>query len=120
MEGTVGVSGLAFTACHGAYREEGEVPQPFLVDIEVDYDFPDADRLPAALDYTELAAAAGEVLAGPRRRLLETLCREVLAAVVRRCPAARAVRVVVRKPGARLPVPAEGSFARLEWRRGEP
>jgi dihydroneopterin aldolase len=116
-EETVGVRGLLFEACHGAYPEEREEKQPFVVDIEVGFCVgAGEDALEPSRDYTQLARAAAAVLQGPQRNLLETLAQEVVAEVRRRLPAVRRVRVEIQKPRAQLGVPGQGSFVRAEWR----
>ncbi|MCL8209378.1 MAG: dihydroneopterin aldolase [Actinomycetia bacterium] len=96
--------GARFWARHGALSREAVTPQPFEVDVELELDLGPAgrtDRLDLTVDYGALWQAVHEVMAGPRRRLLETLAEAIADRLLQ--PPVEQVRVTVRKLEPPLP-----------------
>ena len=108
----VELHGLEVFGRHGVLPEEARDGQTFLVDVQLDVDEPAADRIDAAIDYRDVAAAVKEVSNGHRFELIESFASALADALVRRFTAQR-VRVRVRKP---TPggIPAEWAAATAE------
>jgi dihydroneopterin aldolase len=103
--------GLRAVGIHGLLPEEQLRAQPFEVDLDVELDLAPAgasDHLHDTLDYGELAAAVGRVVAGDRCALLERLA-ERIAEEVGADPRVKSVSVAVRK--LRPPVPVDVASA---------
>jgi dihydroneopterin aldolase len=93
--------GIRFRGKHGASRAERDLPQDFIVDLEVELPveaLPRTDARSRVFDYDRLASLVVEVGTGSSFRLLETLAERVLAAVLEKTPAQLA-RVRVKKLG---------------------
>lgn len=98
------LAGARFWARHGALSREAVTPQPFEVDVELELDLGPAgrsDRLDLTVDYGDIWEAVHAVMAGPRRRLLETLAEAIAERLL--VPPVTAVRVSVRKLEPPLP-----------------
>ena len=106
--------GMSFQGRHGVREAERENPQEFKVDIKVDADLGDASRsdlLADTVDYTQLRAAAREVIEGPSRKLLESLAGEIADGIVS-MPRVKKVSVrVVKRPASMQPI--EGASVRI-------
>lgn len=114
------IRGLVVDAVHGVHEEERAAPQPFEVDLDLHVDMAPAatgDDLARTADYSQAVRPATAVLAGPPRRLLETLAEEIAAAVLAD-PAVAAVTVAVRK--LRPPVPERLASAGVRLTRHRP
>lgn len=112
----IALRGLGFYGHHGAYRHERRLGQPFLVDIEIAYDFrpaAESDDVRDAVDYRVAYRIAQEIFEGSSLRLLETLVERTAQALLSALPQAESVRVRVRKPHAPLGGPAEGVEAEV-------
>jgi dihydroneopterin aldolase len=100
----VELRGLEVFGRHGAYPEEERDGQVFLFDVELEVGERGADdRLEGAVDYTEVAAAIGELSDARRFDLLEALATATADLLFERFSPER-VRVRVRKRPAGLPV----------------
>ena len=108
----VELHGLEVFGRHGVLPEEAREGQTFLVDVELDIDEPTADRIDAAVDYRDVAAAVLEVSDGHRFELIESLAAAIADALAARFQARR-VRVRVRKPRP-AGIPAEWAGATAE------
>lgn len=116
MTRRIALRGLGFYGHHGAYRHERQLGQPFLVDIEIEYDFRAAaakDDVRDAVDYRRAYRIAREIFEGDSMRLLETLAERLAQALLAAFVQAQGVRVRVRKPHAPLGGPAEGVEAEV-------
>ncbi len=100
---------MSFQGRHGVRDAERENPQEFKVDIKVDAELGDAshsDHLADTVDYTQLRAAAREVIEGPPRKLLESLAGEIADRIVR-LPHVQTVSVrVAKRPASMQPIEA--------------
>lgn len=102
------MEGLRLQGTHGVYDAERRRPQPFLIDLDLRLDLRAAaagDDLGASCDYGAAARIAAEVLAGPPRRLIETLAAEIAERLLAAFPPLRCVRVRVHKPEAPVGLP---------------
>jgi dihydroneopterin aldolase len=116
---TIELLDLVLFGHHGYLEAERRLGQRFLVDlwVEVDDAAAESDDIEHTVDYRELAALVREVFAGPERLLLEGLAGAVADGVLERFPAARAVRIRVRKPDVVLDPPVEHAAIILERAR---
>jgi dihydroneopterin aldolase len=117
MADRIELRGLAVRGRHGVFEHERATGQDFLVDITVWIDLADAaasDDLADTYDYAALAQLATDVVAGPARKLIETVGGEIADGVMhdRRV---HAVEVVVHKPQA--PIPQEFADVAVVVRR---
>jgi dihydroneopterin aldolase len=97
---TLAVRGISFEGFHGATSPERKLAWRFEVDVEIDADLSLAetrDRLADTIDYSAVCRTVVEVGTGRNFHLIEGLGRAVLDAVAERFPAARAIRLEVRK-----------------------
>ena len=101
--------GMSFQGRHGVRDAERAAAQEFKVDIKVDADLGDASRSDAlvdTVDYTQLRAAAREVIEGPSRKLLESLAGDIADRIVR-MPRVQAVSVrIAKRPASMQPIEA--------------
>jgi thioredoxin reductase (NADPH) len=109
------IDGLTFPARIGVYPSERRRTQTltFTVEFEVNAAAAaPADALGGTIDYAEVAATIGGILAERHFNLIETVAQTVVEALLARYPTRRA-RVRVHKPG----VPQAGSSASIEIER---
>ncbi|WP_186245059.1 dihydroneopterin aldolase [Mycobacterium simulans] len=105
MADRIELRGLTVHGNHGVYDHERVSGQRFVVDITLWIDLADAaksDELADTYDYAELATRAAEIVAGPPRKLIETVGAEI-ADHVMGDERVHAVEVVVHKPQAAIP-----------------
>ncbi len=104
------VNGIEAFAYHGCMPEERERGQPFLVDVELEYDAAAAvrgDDLAEAVDYDRLAVEVRDVATRQRFNLIETLAASIAEHVMSVTPASRAL-VRVWKPQAPMSCAVSG------------
>ncbi|BBU20681.1 dihydroneopterin aldolase [Mycobacterium xenopi] len=105
MADRIELRGLRVRGRHGVYEHERADGQDFVVDITVWIDLADAaasDDLSDTYDYGVLAQRASDIVAGPPRKLIETVAGEI-ADDVMKDTRVHAVEVVVHKPSAPIP-----------------
>jgi 7,8-dihydroneopterin aldolase/epimerase/oxygenase len=105
MADRIELRGLTVHGRHGVLEHERADGQDFVVDITVWIDLADAaasDDLADTFDYAALAQLAAEVVAGPPRKLIETV-GGAIADRVMTDERVHAVEVVVHKPQAPIP-----------------
>lgn len=105
MADRIELRGLTVRGRHGVFEHERTNGQDFVVDITVWIDLADAaasDDLADTYDYGLLAERAAEIVAGPARRLIETVAGEI-AEDVMGDKRIHAVEVTVHKPQAPIP-----------------
>ena len=98
--------GLTVRGHHGVFEHERRDGQDFVVDITVWIDLASAaasDDLADTLDYGVLAQRAADIVAGPPRKLIETVAGEI-AENIMTDERVHAVEVVVHKPRAPIPL----------------
>ncbi len=113
------VRGLRAEGVHGVLPEEQTRPQPFEVDLDLYLDLAPAvssDDLGDSADYAAAVDAALAVIAGPPRRLLETLAAAIATRVLED-PAVDQVTVTVRKLRPPVTAPVDSTGVRLHRRR---
>ncbi|MGD9622397.1 MAG: dihydroneopterin aldolase [Mycolicibacterium sp.] len=115
--------GLTVRANHGVFQHERDEGQDFVVDITVWLDLAAAaasDDLADTLDYGVLAQRAAGIVAGPPRRLIESVAGAIADDVLRD-ERVQAVEVTVHKPGAPIPLEfADVAVVVRRSRRGSP
>lgn len=97
---TIKLCRVGFEGRHGATALERKTTRKFEVDVEADFDAlpgETSDRLADTVDYTTIADAIVSVGVGEPHRLLESLARRMVAMLRQRLPAARRVRLELRK-----------------------
>jgi 7,8-dihydroneopterin aldolase/epimerase/oxygenase len=106
MTDRIELRGLTVRGHHGVFDHERREGQDFVVDITVWIDLETAattDELADTLDYGALAQRAADIVAGPPRKLIETVAGAI-ADDVMTDERAHAVEVVVHKPAAPIPL----------------
>ena len=117
MADRIELRGLIVRGHHGVFEHERRDGQDFVVDITVWIDLANAaasDDLADTLDYGALATRAADIVAGPARKLIETVAGEI-AEDVMSDDRVHAVEVVVHKPSA--PIPSSFSDVAVTARR---
>jgi 7,8-dihydroneopterin aldolase/epimerase/oxygenase len=106
MADRIELRGLRIRGHHGVFEHERRDGQDFIVDITVCIDLVAAaasDDLADTVDYGALAQRAADIVAGPPRKLIETVAGEI-ADTVMADERIDAVEVVVHKPEAPIPL----------------
>lgn len=106
MTDRIELRGLTVRGYHGVFDHERRDGQDFVVDVTVWIDLAAAaasDDLADTLDYGTLAQRAADVVAGPPRKLIETVAGAI-ADDVMTDERVHAVEVVVHKPSAPIPM----------------
>jgi dihydroneopterin aldolase len=107
---------------HGVHESELRSPQPFEVDLDLFVDAADAarsDDLADTADYGAVLDIVAVVVAGPPRRLLESLS-EAIADAVLRTPRVERVVVAVRKLDPPVLYEVDSTGVRIERARRRP
>jgi 7,8-dihydroneopterin aldolase/epimerase/oxygenase len=105
MADRIELRGLTVRGHHGVLDHERADGQDFVVDITAWIDLAEAaasDDLADTYDYGVLAQRAAAIVAGPARKLIETVAGEI-AGDVMKDPRVHAVEVTVHKPQAPIP-----------------
>ncbi|MEB4207583.1 dihydroneopterin aldolase [Mycobacterium sp. 94-17] len=105
MADRIELRGLTIRGYHGVFDHERANGQDFVVDITVWIDLAAAaasDDLADTYDYAALAQLAADVVAGPARKLLETVGARIADRVMDD-ERVHAVEVVLHKPQAPIP-----------------
>src|SRR6266516_2195233 len=101
--------GMSFHGRHGVRDAERDQTQEVKVDIEIDLDLAEpgrTDRLADTIDYTQVRAAAREVIEGESKKLLESLAAAIAERILT-MPRVKAVSVrVAKRPASMQPIEA--------------
>jgi dihydroneopterin aldolase len=106
MTDRIELRGLTVHGNHGVFDHERRDGQDFVVDITLWIDLSAAaasDDLADTVDYGVLAQRAADIVAGPPRKLIETVAGAI-ADDVMSDQRVHAVEVVVHKPAAPIPL----------------
>jgi dihydroneopterin aldolase len=109
--------GMKFMGRHGVLPEEQNRAQPFIVDVEVEGEFPEAatrDELALTLDYRKLYGMVKQTVEKERYYLLEALS-DAVAGRILRLPGVLTVTVRIKKPQVQLGGPLD--YAAVEITR---
>jgi dihydroneopterin aldolase/2-amino-4-hydroxy-6-hydroxymethyldihydropteridine diphosphokinase len=106
------LSGIHAEGRHGARPGEKDVPQPFVVDLDIEVDAAgDAiDAIDATADYREVTDAVREIVEGGSFDLIESMA-EAIAVRVGAFPHVGRVTAVVHKPNAATRLGIDGVAA---------
>lgn len=113
------LEGIRFRAKHGASRAERDLPQDFVVNLELELpvaSLPRNDSLRGVYDYGKLAALVVEEATKSSHRLLETLGQRLIERVFAASPATM-VSIRIKKFGPPTPVSVDAASIELQARR---
>lgn len=82
---------------HGVRDDEREHGQPFAIDTEIEFDFPDRDDLSETVDYVGVIEKIREVNEKSSFRLIETFAQAIAEEILKNFRQARRVAVRVKK-----------------------
>jgi dihydroneopterin aldolase len=97
---TIALSRIEFDGRHGATAVERRANRKFEVDVELDVEAAAAersDKLADTVDYSRVAEVVVALGSGEPHHLLESLARRMVEAICARFPAARQIRLELRK-----------------------
>jgi dihydroneopterin aldolase len=117
---TIALRRIEFDGRHGATAVEQRTSRKFEVDVELDVEVADAernDRLADTVDYSRVAELIVSVGAGEPHHLLESLARSMVDAIGTRFPAARGLRLALRKLNPPS-CPGHPAYAEVRLHRG--
>lgn len=92
---------------HGCAEKEQRHGQIFKVDVEMDVDLAKAgasDELADTVDYAAVLSMVEKIVSGKPRKLIEPVAEEIAATILENFARVEAVKVVLHKPDAPLPV----------------
>lgn len=103
---------------HGVFPEEQKLGQEFRVSLELYLDTaaPENDLLSETVDYCGAVETVCQIMAGPPRRLLETLADEIAAALLT-LPGVNEVKVSICKPHPPIPAVRGGVTVEISKRK---
>lgn len=113
------LEGIRFRAKHGASRAERDLPQDFVVNLELELpvaSLPRTDSLRGVYDYGKLASVVVDEATKSSHRLLETLGQRLIERVFAASPAI-AVSIRIKKFGPPTPVSVDAASIELQARR---
>jgi len=110
--GTITLTGLTARGYHGVLTSERTTGQVFVVDVELEIDWPVIDELAGALDYGTVARRVVAHITGKPVRLIETLASQI-ADDIAATPGVRSLEVCVHKPHAPLDLTFDDVCVRL-------
>lgn len=99
---TIAITGITASGVHGVYEDEAVDAQPFVVDLTIWTTVDEAvlsDDLADTIDYVAASRMVQQIVESSRAKLVETLAREICAALLTNAHAV-AARVTVHKPRA--------------------
>lgn len=102
------IKGLSVEACHGVLPEEKTVAQPFVFDINIDYDISDAaktDDVADAVNYADVCQAVYTYCKENSFNLIERLASGAAKLIVNNFKSVSRVGVTVHKPRAPIGLP---------------
>lgn len=102
------LSGMEFYGYHGVLRQEQELGQKFIVDVELELDLKKAgvaDNPAETISYADVYEVVRQVVTGPPSQLIEAVAEQVAAGILID-PRVYRVTVRVKKPQA----PIAGMF----------
>ena len=97
---TIALSRIEFDGRHGATAVERRATRKFEVDVELEVEARAAeqsDRLADTVDYSRVAEVIVAIGTGEPHHLLESLARRMVDNLAERFPAARRIRLALRK-----------------------
>ncbi len=117
----INIRGLQIYACHGVLPQEKIKRQPFIFDVEMEYDFQkaaDSDDLSYTLDYGAVMCDIDKLCRENTFDLIETLCAKCAKFIMINYPA-KSVEVKVSKPQAPVDLQFENVSVTVKLERRE-
>lgn len=114
------IKSLRITGHHGVYEEERKRETLFEVDLIFYGNFKTAgksDDLSDTLNYEDAEALTEQILKGPSRNLIESLCMEIGETLFQKFSDIKRLEVALRKQSPALNNPVEYSEIRMSWQR---
>jgi len=96
---TISLHGAEFFAYHGWYPEEQKLGSQFIVNIDVDFFVEkdlEVDHISGTINYEQLYEIVEEQMK-QTKKLIETVARNIVDDTKKRFPAAKSVRVSIKK-----------------------
>ena len=96
------LTGLKVYGYHGVLKKERKKGQEFIVDISVSYKTNkavDTDNIKYAINYSEIAMIAKEVIQGEPKNLIEKVADDIATKIIEKFEV-KIVRVTLHKPNA--------------------
>lgn len=97
IRGKILIEHLELFGHHGVYEHERAQGQPFAIDAELEFDFPQRDELAETVDYARVIERIRTVNTSNAFRLIETFAQVLARELLRDFPTVQRVRVRVRK-----------------------
>ncbi|MCD8205327.1 MAG: 2-amino-4-hydroxy-6-hydroxymethyldihydropteridine diphosphokinase [Clostridia bacterium] len=116
----ISLRGLEVYACHGVLDYEKTEEQPFVIDVEMDFDFYAAakgDDVKKTINYADVADLLERTVSTECFNLIETLAYECALRVTENFDGVRGVMVTVSKPHAPVSAKVENVSATVGLRR---
>ncbi len=114
------IKSIRIEGSHGYYEEERLQKNLFELDVEIGgflREAADSDDLTLTFNYEKVVQVAEEVLSGPSRHLIETLCMEIGDSLFREFSAASTLVVTLRKLNPPLSRPTHCAEIEMRWQR---
>ncbi|NBW70419.1 MAG: dihydroneopterin aldolase [Bacteroidetes bacterium] len=115
------LKGLRYRGLHGVHEHERVEGNDFEVDLIFFCDLRSAgqsDELSKTVDYEIAENLVSEIMLGPSKKLIESLCLSIGESLMKHFAMAIALRVIVRKLAPPVKQAAEYSEVCMNWRRG--
>ena len=107
MSDKIIVTGIEVYGRHGCSEAERRRGQIFKIDVELDLDLSvaaDSDNIKDTVDYATIIFGVERTVSGTPRNLIETVAEEIAATILENFARVEAVKVVLHKPNAPLPI----------------
>jgi dihydroneopterin aldolase len=111
------LTGIRAEGRHGARDGEKDVPQPFVVDLDIEVDAA-RDSIEATADYRAISDAVREIVEGGSFDLIEAMA-DAIAVRISAFPHVEGVTAVVHKPNAAARLGIDGVAAGATVTAGE-
>ena len=118
MNGRIHIKEMVFYGYHGNFAEENKLGQRFLIDLKLTLDIREAaesDNLDATVDYGEVYKICQNIVEHDQVKLLETLSKDILDAIMNRFPRVQKAEILIKKPS--VPIKAVLAYVAVEASR---
>lgn len=106
MKNIIYIENLEIFAFHGVIKEENELGQKFIFNIECELDYKKAminDNLQESVSYADIVKEIYEVVTGKKYKLLEKLSYEIIKKIFLKYNLITKIRLKINKPNAPIP-----------------
>lgn len=120
MEERITLKSLRLFGHHGLFEEERIRGNRFELDVHIFGPFRQAgkeDQLHLAPDYSRISTVAEEILSGPPKQLIESLCFSIGERLFTEFTLATRLVVVLRKMDPPIVTPASHAEVEMQWTR---